>query len=188
MARRQVAMKRAESRLAKVEATAVEPSVEQVLQQYAETGEGADFEHFGPLVSYIESLGLSNELDSRQRALLGAYARCGLLRKSCRIAGVNMKSHYNWMKNPEYSAAFEEARKVSGEVLEGLALELASGVYERPIASMGKIVGYEKIYDTKMLSMVLKARLPDKYQQRVDITSNGHSLVKLVDKDAWDSV
>jgi hypothetical protein len=53
---------------------------------------------------------------------------------------------------------------------------------------MGKIVGYEKIYDTKLLQVMMKARMPEKYQQRVDITSNGHSLVKLVDKDAWDSV
>jgi hypothetical protein len=65
---------------------------------------------------------------------------------------------------------------------------LASGVHTRPLVSMGKIVGYEKIYDTKLLQTMMKARMPEKYQQKVDITSNGHSLVKLVDKDAWDSV
>lgn len=102
--------------------------------------------------------------------------------------GMGYKRHYAWLKHPEYAEVFEECRKIADERLELLAYDLASGVYSKPIVNMGEIVTYEPIYDTKLLHTLLKARMPNKYREKIDVTSNGHSIVKMVDKEAWESV
>jgi hypothetical protein len=181
-------MELAEQRIQAVESPPENRSARDVMMSIDINEDGANFGQFGPLYSFMESLGENPDLNLEQSVLLAAFARCGLLRRSCHIAGVSVKKHYYWMKKPAYAETFEEAKKISAEVLEQLALELASGVYERPLVSQGHIAGYEKIYDTKLLMRMLQARNPEKYQQRMDVTSGGQSLVKLVDKDTWDSV
>jgi hypothetical protein len=34
----------------------------------------------------------------------------------------------------------------------------------------------------------MRARMPERYGQRMDITTGGQSLIKYVDKDTWDAI
>lgn len=140
------------------------------------------------LVAFIELLAMNEGLSDNQVRFLAIFAQSGILSKACIDSGTASRTHYAWMTQDAYKDAYEEAKRMANEKLESLAYNLASGVYSRPIASGGRVVAYEPIYDTRLLQSLLKARMPEKYAQKIDVTSNGHSLVKIVDKDAWDSV
>jgi hypothetical protein len=140
------------------------------------------------LRAYIELLALNEGLSDNQVRFLAHFAQSGIVSKACIDSGIGTRTHYDWILQDAYKEAFEEAKRMSNERLEILAYNLASGVFSRPIASAGKVVAYEPIYDTRLLQSLMKARMPEKYAQKVDITSNGHSLVKIVDKEAWDSI
>ncbi len=140
------------------------------------------------LFAFTELLDDIEGLDAAQKRFLANYIQCGTILRACMNASMRPSQHYGWLSQPCYKAAFEEVKRFSNERLESLAYDLASGRFSRPLASAGKIVAYEQIYDTKLLQTLLRARMPEKFAQKVDITSNGHSLVKIVDKDAWDSI
>lgn len=145
------------------------------------------FEDMGQADAYIEMLGAS-ELKPAMRRFLGAFAILGIVTEACKAAGISQRSVYTYRQDAEFEDMYHEAYKIANDRLENEALRLATGHYERPVVSMGKVVTYERIYDTKLLATLLRARNPEKFATKIDVTSNGQSLVKLVDKDAWDSV
>lgn len=140
------------------------------------------------LFAFSELLDDIEGLDAAQKRFLANYIQCGTILRACMNADVRPSQHYAWMLQPCYKEAFDEVKRFSNERLESLAYDLASGRFSRPIASAGKVVAYEQVFDTKLLQTLLRARMPERFAQKVDITSNGHSLVKIVDKDAWDSI
>lgn len=140
------------------------------------------------LHAYIELLAMNEDLSDNQVRFLAHYVQSGIVSRACIESGTPTRTHYQWLTTETYKEAFEDAKRMANEKLENLAYNLASGVYSRPIASAGKVVAYEPIYDTRLLQTLLKARMPERFAHKVDITSNGHSLVKIVDKEAWDSI
>lgn len=141
------------------------------------------------LISYQAKLRSNTNLSTNQRCFLLAYCVSGVVSNAAAAANVTPSAHKEWLKSsPIYMEQFLESDAIAQDHLENLAFELASGVHMKPIVSMGRIVTYEKIFDTKLLLALLKARMPAKFAQRVDITSDGHSIVKLIDKAAFDAV
>lgn len=139
--------------------------------------------------TYMDALKELEGITPLQRRFLGAYAICGIVSRASMAVGLPTSRHYGWLKTgEEYRVAFAEATQISNEYLEGLALELASGMRQKPVVSMGKIVTYESIYDTRLLTVLLKARMPDKYGNKVDVTSGGQPIVKVIDKDTYDAI
>lgn len=138
---------------------------------------------------YYESLSGNEHLNERQKRVVAYLSHTGIPSKAMMEARVTSKQYYQWLaNNPEFKLAIEEAKKHAAERLELVAIALATGEVHKPVVNMGKVVTYEPIYDSKLLLALLKSRMPEKYAQRVDITSNGHTIVKLVDKEAWESV
>lgn len=138
---------------------------------------------------YMDLLRGYDGISSIQRRFLGAFAICGIVSRACQAVGIPTRNHYRWLKDSaEYREVFAEASRISNEYLEGLALELASGMRTKPVVSMGKIVTYEPIYDTRLLSTLLKARMPEKYGNKVDVTSGGQPIVKVIDRDTYDAI
>jgi hypothetical protein len=138
---------------------------------------------------FISMLDESGDLTDNQLRFLGEFAKDGLHLRACERSRVSPSTYYGWVRNnSEFKAALEECRKYANEGLEGYALDMANGVFKKPIASAGKVVAYEEIRDTKMLAMVMRARMPERYGQRMDITTGGQSLIKYVDKDTWDAI
>lgn len=141
------------------------------------------------LTEYRNTLARNDALTTLQRRFLLAFCISGIITNAAIASGITPSIHRNWIKgSAAYREAFVESEQFANDYLENLALELASGVHMRPVVSMGKIVTYEKIFDTKLLLSLLKARMPHKFSNRVDITSNGNSIVKLIDKQAFDAV
>lgn len=138
---------------------------------------------------YVGLLADLDGLSENQQRYLGEYVKDGLTGYAAYRAGIPLPTVYGWARNNEvFKAAYDEAKKLSNEGIEKLALDMASGIYKKPIVSAGQYVCDEPIRDTKMLAMLLRGRLPERYGQKVDVTSNGQSLVKLVDRDTWDSI
>lgn len=141
------------------------------------------------LLAYMTYLESETELSERQRLFLCDLAVHGLPSRSCLNTSVPARTYYEWItRYPTFKTLVEETKKMSNDRLEQVAIDLATGAYMRPLVSQGRIAAYERIYDSKVLIAMLKARKPAEFAQRIDVTSNGHSLVKLIDKDAWDSV
>ena len=141
------------------------------------------------LSTYMAILDETEGLTDRQRRFLSELAISGMPTQACYRVGVPAGTYRRWIhESPEFRALVEETRQFANDKLEQVAIDLATGQYMRPLVSQGIIAGYERIFDTKVLLALLKSRKPNEFAQRIDVTSNGHSLVKLVDKDTWDSV
>jgi hypothetical protein len=139
--------------------------------------------------AYMEFLALNDALSEPQRRLLAALSLSGLPSRACFEVGIPPRTYYQWCSDsPEFKAQCDDAKLFSADRLERVAIDLATGVYSKPLVSQGKLVAYEQIRDTKALIALLKARKPKEFAQRIDVTSNGHSLVKLIDREAWDAV
>ena len=93
----------------------------------------------------------------QKRALLLAYSESMQLGKSCQSAKVSNRTHHYWLNNdPDYKAAFAEARAMAAEVLEAEAVRRA----------IGTTAGAS---DT-LLIFLLKGAKPDIYKERYEHT------------------
>lgn len=137
---------------------------------------------------YVNNLAELNHLTDNQKRFLSEYVKDGLVSHACYRAGVSVAAYYQWCKRDIFKDLLEETRKIANESLEKLAIDLSNGTYSKPVVSAGKLVTEERIYDTRMLTLLLKSRMPERYAQKVDITSGGQPLVKLVDKATWESL
>lgn len=160
---------------------AVERHNEGIKEQYRQ------FDEDGLAEAYLEQLECS-ALKPQQELFLKALLIHGVTTIACRLSHTAIRTVYDWRKDTDFEVLFQEALKIATDRLELEAIRLATGHYKEPIASMGKIVGYKDIRDTKVLMALLRSRDPIKFGTKVDVTSNGQSLVKIVDKDAWDSL
>lgn len=136
----------------------------------------------------IAALDPPESLSSDQIRFLVAYSTLGVLSETCRITSISYHSHKRWLQDVDYRIAFETSQKMYSDDLEFMAFKLATGQVLRPVVNQGKIVTYERIFDTRLLAKIVSAMKPERYTARVDVTTNGHSLMKIVDKAAWDSI
>jgi hypothetical protein len=92
-------------------------------------------------------------LTKEQHAFLAALPEAfGVIVTAAEAAGVDRRCHSNWIKNPEYREAFEEAFEAGTQKLEAAAIERASRK-----AKPSDI----------LLIFMLKARRPDVYRDNV---------------------
>jgi terminase small subunit-like protein len=62
----------------------------------------------------------------KKRAFLAAFSRCGSLSQAAKRAGVDRRTHYNWLKSdPHYAEAFEQAKLEAADALEDKLNDLA---------------------------------------------------------------
>lgn len=118
----------------------------------------------------------------KKRAFLAAYALCGHVGQAARDAHCDYSSHYIWRKqDPEYLAAFEEAREMAADVHEDEATRRALGWDETHYTAKGQPYTVRKYSDT-MLIVRLKALRPEKYREnlRQDDRQDISELLKAV--------
>jgi hypothetical protein len=107
---------------------------------------------------------------SKKRAMLLAYAETGRVREACRAAQVDHKLHYYWQRtDPAYAAAYEEAQRIAGELLEEEAIRRAHGWEETHYTLHGTPYTVTKHSDT-LLIFLLKGAMPAKYGDKVTHT------------------
>ena len=114
----------------------------------------------------------------RKQRFLDAMARIGTVHGAARETGIERSSHYDWMKaDPAYAAAFAEAELAAINAMEAEARRRAVEGVNKPVFQGGKHVGDITEYSDQLLMFLLKAALPDKYRERVDVTVDVRALV-----------
>ena len=132
----------------------------------------------------------------KQRAFLAAFALCGQVVKSAKLAHIDLQSHYNWLRtSPEYVKAFEEAIEKAGDMLEDVATRRAIEGVPKPVYYQGQECGIVIEYSDNLLKFLLKGAKPFKYMDRVDLTTRGRSLNIIIDgsddgeqQDTWSAL
>jgi len=122
-----------------------------------------------------------SRLTKRQlRDFLVALAETGNVAHSCRESGASRRAIYKRARSdPEFAAAFEEAKEIGWCGLEDDTLDLARNGYQEPITSTNRETGETEVIDYKrrhypaLNIFLLKAHNPQRYRERVDIAHGG---------------
>jgi hypothetical protein len=73
-----------------------------------------------------------------------------------------------------------EAQQVLTDALEEESIRRGLEGYQRPIYQRGELVGHETVYSDQLLNLQLRARRPDKYRERVDVSGAIEQVVRQV--------
>ncbi len=144
----------------------------------------------------------------RQARFLKAFRESGNIKHSCKVAGINRSTYYDWKATDAlFQAELAEAEKEANDTLEYAAYERAVKGVESYVVSMGKIV-YEEIpvldadgnpkldkrgnpivkrgkaikerkYSDSLLITLLKARMPEKYKERHEHTGKNGGPIEI---------
>jgi hypothetical protein len=139
------------------------------------------------------------QTERRQARFLKAYRESGNIKASCKAAGIARSTFYEWRGSDEaFKAQLPDAKEDACDTLEFAAYERAVKGVESYVVSMGRIV-YEEIpvldeeskprlnkdggqimlrgkpimerkYSDSLLTTLLKANLPRKYKDKVELT------------------
>lgn len=86
-------------------------------------------------------------------------------------AGVPRNEVYKWQEaDDQFAAAFREADLKATEVLEREAWRRANEGVAEPVYQHGKLVGTIQRYSDNLLMFLLRARAPERYRDRVDVS------------------
>jgi hypothetical protein len=100
-------------------------------------------------------------LKPRQKRLLNTLLTTNLKIEPAAIKmGIEPKTHYNWLENPDYLQAFNFVKQVYGDYLEADMAEDALSGQEKPIIFKGKITGYYREKNTREREILLKGLKP----------------------------
>lgn len=117
----------------------------------------------------------SDERNRRQEQLLKAFRESGNIKHSCKVARINRTTFYNWRdQDEEFRAQLVEAERDADDTLEFAAYERAVKGVPSHVISQGKMVYgpnkkplIERKYSDGLLTTLLKARMPEKYKDRI---------------------
>jgi hypothetical protein len=87
-------------------------------------------------------------LNAKQLAFLAAYGRIAGVKAAAKAAKIAHKSHYKWLANPEYKAAFASAQEEAVEHLESEVYKRAMEGIESPVIWQGQLC-FEPLRDPK---------------------------------------
>lgn len=118
-----------------------------------------------------------------KHAFLEAYAKFGNISQCARMADISRNAIYDWLDtDEEFAQAFHTAEAAALEYMEGEAWRRAveGSPYTRTSYWHGEPVGTDsKIeYSDALMTLLLKARAPDKYRDKLDV--NVQQVVKTV--------
>ena len=138
------------------------------------------------------------------RAFLAAFIAFPSITRAAEAAEIDRSSHYQWLEDEEYAAAFAQAGIEAGDCIEDEAVERAmKGVYE-PNVYQGQFVfpqiwneekerfidqpgapplGTWKKSDSLLLAL-LRAQKPEKYRERVttELTGKDGGPIEIVER------
>lgn len=113
---------------------------------------------------------------AKQAEFLGEYARLVVIGTACEAVGIDRRQHYRWMEDPAYKARFDEAHKLGCDRLVREALRRGLEGVDEPVFGKlpGKdsgsgVVGTIRKYSDRLLELLLKAKLPSEFRERISI-------------------
>ena len=117
--------------------------------------------------------GTSTFVEARKARYLVALAATGIHSEAALVAGVNRRSAYSWRKNEDFAEACDAAMEQAAGVMEKEARRRGLEGVPEPVFHKGHVVGHVQRYSDQLLLALLKANLPDKYRERVDVKHSG---------------
>ncbi len=104
----------------------------------------------------------------KQTAFLAVYAECGNITQAAKKAKVNRTTHNFWLKKDDtYQARFDVAHLKACDHLEREARRRAVEGWNEPVYQKGMQVGVVRKYSDKLLELLLKGAMPDKYKTTI---------------------
>lgn len=109
----------------------------------------------------------------QQQAFLRAFMEMGNVSRACEVAKVARCSHYRWLKQHKaYREAFDIAKENAADLLEAEVYRRAVTGVEEPVGwYKGVAGGVVRRYSDVLLMFTLKALRPEKYRDRVEVSS-----------------
>ena len=105
-------------------------------------------------------------------AFIRALALTGIQNKALEMMGDNAPSRHTIRRerdsDPEFDAAFREAKKQFSDILEAEAFRRAVQGYEEPVYQNGMLVGYKQKYSDALLQMMMKKFDPE-YREKMSV-------------------
>jgi hypothetical protein len=128
----------------------------------------------------------------RKRAFLMAIATEGNLALACAAAGWTVPVAKSARKgDPEFAAQWDAALENSKSLLEAEARRRGVHGVKEPVFHKGMVVGHITKYSDGLLTTLLRAELPEKYGNKVDMTVQSKGGVLVVpaapSKDEWEA-
>jgi hypothetical protein len=107
----------------------------------------------------------------RQQAFLAEFGKRALVASSARAAGIHPDTVYEWKRSDaEFLAAFEHLDALVTEEAEAEAWRRGVTGWDEPLAHNGILTGDSvRKFDSSLLTVILKARAPEKYRERYDL-------------------
>ncbi|HSV75326.1 MAG TPA: hypothetical protein VLH79_16340 [Chthonomonadales bacterium] len=95
---------------------------------------------------------------------LDEYRRTGLLARSARAVGVTPQAvRMRRKRSDAFASAMADAAREAGEALEAEAWRRAVEGVDRPVFYGGQEAGHVRVYSDRLLALLLKAHLPERY-------------------------
>jgi hypothetical protein len=110
----------------------------------------------------------------RQDAFLAAFERLCHISQAAEEAGIQRRTHYDWLAaDPEYKARFEASDVIATKALEDEAARRALHGVEEPVWHQGMQCGSVLKYSDRLMEFLLKGRDPAKYGDRFKAEHSG---------------
>jgi hypothetical protein len=123
--------------------------------------------------------GRTDRTPKKKAAFLASFEELHVVSDAAKAAGVARSTVYEWAeKDSEFAKAWDELVDRSTDLLEREAYRRAAVGVEEPVFYQGKKVGVVKRFSDTLLIVLLKARKPDMYRERVEHTGAGGGPVE----------
>lgn len=124
--------------------------------------------------------------DKRRRTrFLARLRECGSITQAAREVGSCRATAYEHReRDPEFAAAWDEALAEAVDALEQEARRRAVEGWLEPVYYQGEEVGYVRRYSDRMLELLLKGHMPERYKDRHELSGpNGGPIPLLLTRD-----
>lgn len=100
---------------------------------------------------------------------------------ACRAAGIVRTTAYKWYReDEEFARQWDAAEEEATDELEREAWRRGIHGIDKPVTHQGQITDTYKEYSDRLLELLLKARRPEKFKDRTEVTGKGGGAIKVV--------
>ena len=129
-----------------------------------------------------------NRRDAAQQAKKAAFLLVfpdeGTVTHAAARVGIDRATHYRWLHDDAaYASAFAEAEVKATDNMEREARRRAIEGTDEPVYQGGKLIGHIRKYSDTLLIFMMKAAMPAKYRERVDVTLDIRNAVERLTSD-----
>jgi hypothetical protein len=113
------------------------------------------------------------------KKFLGVLAQGGTVTAACALIRTSRLHMYRLRrKDADLAQEWDSAVEEGTDLLEDAAMKRAKHGVLKPVYQGGKRVGYVREYSDHLTALLLKARRPEKFKDRSEVTgAGGHALV-----------